>query len=206
MLRCWVHIYLQCLCLLDGFFPWLLWSDLLGLSLWPFFWSQFCLIWVLLPLLFFSYLLGKFVSSPTLSFCVGLLSRGGSLIGSICVGHAFLAIQLFYVFWLKHLIHLHLRLLLIGTYSSPIFCTSVPLFLSLFLPFLKAVPLASLAELVWWRCILLDFFSLGSSLFGRLSWLRAVLGKVVLVAGLWFSLLGIFFAILFWLRVFPLRS
>ena len=41
--------------------------------------------------------------------------------------------------------------------------------LSLFLPFLKAVPLASLAELVWWKCILLDFFCLGNSLFGLLS-------------------------------------
>ena len=40
---------------------------------------------------------------------------------------------------------------------------------SLFLPFLKAVPLASLAELVWWSCILLGFFYLGSSLFGLLS-------------------------------------
>ena len=29
--------------------------------------------------------------------------------------------------------------------------------------------------------------------------MRALLGKVVLVGGLWFSLLGIFFAILFWL-------
>ena len=45
--------------------------------------------------------------------------------------------------------------------------TCVPF--SLFLPFLKAVPLASLAELVWWSCILLDFFCLGNSLFGLLS-------------------------------------
>ena len=36
-------------------------------------------------------------------------------------------------------------------------------------------------------------FTLGNSLFGLLSRLRAMLGKVVLVAGLWFSLLGIFF-------------
>ena len=38
--------------------------------------------------------------------------------------------------------------------------------LSLFLPSLKAVPLSSLAELVWWRCIPLDFFCMGTSLFG----------------------------------------
>ena len=41
--------------------------------------------------------------------------------------------------------------------------------LSVFLPFLTAVPLASLAELVWWKCILLDLFCLGNSLFGLLS-------------------------------------
>ena len=48
-------------------------------------------------------------------------------------------------------------------------CSSLSLSLSLFLPFLKAVPLPSLAELVWWRYILLDFFCLGNSLFGLLS-------------------------------------
>ena len=101
---------------------------------------------------------------------------------------------------------LHLRLLLIGTYSLPILCTCVLLSFSLLLPFLTAVPLASVAELVWWRYIVLDFFCLGNSLFGLLSWLRVLLGKVALVAGLWFSLLGIFFAILFWLGAFPLRS
>ena len=123
-------IYLQCLCLLDGFFPRVLWSDLLALFLWHFFWSLFCLIWVLLPLLFFFFpvsLLGKFVSTPSLSLCVTLLSWGGSLIGSICVGHVFLSIQLFYVFWLEHLIHSHLRLLSIGSYSLPFFPICVPL-------------------------------------------------------------------------------
>ena len=43
-------------------------------------------------------LLGKIVSSTLLSVCVGLLSRGRSLVGSICVGHVFLSMQLFYVF------------------------------------------------------------------------------------------------------------
>ena len=91
---------------------------------------------------FFSpvHLLGIFVSSPSLSVCVGLLSWGGSLVGSICVGHVFLSIQLFYVFWLEYLNQLHLRLLLIGTYSLPFFHTCVPLSLTLFLPFLKTVP------------------------------------------------------------------
>ena len=55
---------------------------------------------------------------PALHFhCVGLLSWGGCLIGSRCVCHDFLSIQLFYVFWLEHLIHLHLWLLSIGCYS-----------------------------------------------------------------------------------------
>ena len=107
---------------------------------------------------------------------------------------------------MEYLIHLHLRLLLIGTYSLPIFCTYILLFLSLFPPFLKAVLLASLAELVWWRYILLDFFCLGNSLLCLLCGLRALLGKVVLIVIFWFSLLGIFFAILFWLGAFPLRS
>ena len=97
------------------------------------------------------------------TFC---LCRSFSLRRDSCrqniVGHVFLYIQLFYVFWLEHLIHLHLRLLLIGTYSLPIFWTYVPLCLSLFLPFLIAAPLASLAELVLWRYILLDFFCLGN--------------------------------------------
>ena len=84
------------------------------------------------------------------------------------VGHVFLSIQLFHVLGLEHLIHLRLRLLSIGSYSLPLFLSGF-LCLSLFLAFLKAVPLASLAELVWWKCILLDFFCLGNSLFGLLS-------------------------------------
>ena len=130
LLLCWVHTRSQYLPFLEGFCPWVLWSVLMCLFLWRLFWSLFCLIWVLLPLLFFFFpvhLFGKFVCSPSLSVCVGLLSWGGSLVGSICVGHAFLSIQLLYVFPLEHLIHLHLRLFLIGTYSMPFFCTCVPL-------------------------------------------------------------------------------
>ena len=59
-------------------------------------------------------LLGKFLPNPSLSVCVSLLFWG-----SICVGHVFLSTQLFYVFWLEHLIHLCLRLLSIGSYSLP---------------------------------------------------------------------------------------
>ena len=73
------------------------------------------------------HLSGTLFSNPSLSVCVGLLFWGGSLVGSICAGHVFLSIQLLYVFWLEHLIYLHLRSLLIGTYSRPFF----PLFLSL---------------------------------------------------------------------------
>ena len=46
---------------------------------------------------------------------------GDSLVDSIYVGHIFLSFQLPYVFWLEHLIHLPVRLLLIGTYSLPFF-------------------------------------------------------------------------------------
>ena len=81
-------------------------------------------------------------------------------------GSCFLIRQLFYVFWLEHLIHLCLRLLSIGSYSLPFFHTRVPLSFTVFLLVLKANPLASLAELVWRRHILWDFFCLGSSLFG----------------------------------------
>ena len=148
--------------------PLILWSDVLSLFYRSCFWSVFSLMWVLLPQLFIFpvYLLVIFVSNPSLIVCVGLLFRGASLVGSICVGHNFLSIQLLYVFWLEYLIHLCLRLLLIGTYSMPCFCTCAFLSLILFLPFLKAVPLASLAKLVWCRSILLDFFHLGNSLVG----------------------------------------
>ena len=61
-----------------------------------------------------------------------------------------------------------LRLFLIGIYSFPILCTCVLLSFSLFLPFLTAVPLASLAELVSWKRILLDFFCLGNSFFASI--------------------------------------
>ena len=86
----------------------------------------------------------------SLSVCVNVLFLGGSLVDNIYVGCVFFSIQLPYVFWLEHLFHLQLRLLLVGTYSLPFF-PFVPVFLSLFLLLLKAVPLASLEMLVWWR-------------------------------------------------------
>ena len=45
------------------------------------------------------HLLGKFVSSPSLSGYVGLLFWGGSLVGRTCVGHDLLSIQLLYLFF-----------------------------------------------------------------------------------------------------------
>ena len=61
------------------------------------------------------------------------------------------------------------------------------------------------------RAGLVEVYSFSLLLSGKLLiWpsllIEAVLGNVVLVAGLWFSLLGIFFAILIWLGGFPLRS
>ena len=126
VLLCWVHIYLQCLCLLRGFFLWVLWSDLLGVFMTLLLKSIFSNMSIATPAFFPVCLLGKFVSSPSLSVCVSLFSWDGSLVGSICVGHVFLSIQLFYVFWLEHLIHLRLRLLSIGSYSLPFFPTCVP--------------------------------------------------------------------------------
>ena len=121
----WVHICLQCLCLLDGFFPWI-WSDLLGLFLWLFFWSLFCLIRVLLPRLFFFCLFAWKIGfqSFTFSLCRSFVLRWVT-VGSLCVGHVFLSVPLFCVFWLGPLIHLHLRLSLIGTYSLPFLCVCV---------------------------------------------------------------------------------
>ena len=110
------------------------------------------------PVFFPVHLLGKFVSSPSLSVCVSLLSWGGSLVGSICVGHVLLSIQLFYVFWLEHLIHLHLRLLSIGSYSLPFFHACVPLSF-LFPSFPEIIPFsiscrAGLVELYSFRLLL----------------------------------------------------
>ena len=101
--------------------------------------------------------------NTSLSVCVGLLFWGGSLVGSICAGHVPYLFS-YHVFWLEHLIHLHLRLFLIGTYHFSL-CTCAPLSLTLLLPLLKAVSLAYLAVLIWWRCILAAFFCLGNFLF-----------------------------------------
>ena len=124
-------------------------------------WYKYCY-----PSFFFHvHFLGIFFSIPSLSVCVDVLYWGGSLVGSICVGHVLLSTQLPYIFWLELLIHLHLILLLIGIYSLPFYFlpTCVPLFISLFLHLLKAFPLAYLSVLVWWQCILWAFFCLGNS-------------------------------------------
>ena len=123
-----IHIYNVYVFLVDSSFEYYevtIWVSLYG----PFFevyfvWYEYCYPYFFFPVR----LLGKFVSSPSLTVCIGLLSWGGSLVGSICVGHVFfLSIQLFYVFWLEHLIHLHLRLLSIGSYPLPLFPACVPL-------------------------------------------------------------------------------
>ena len=87
--------------------------------------------------------------------------------------------------WSCFLIHSAILCLLLGAFNPFTFKVIidrylfiatfffVPVFLSrslsLFRPFLTVVHLASLAELVWWRYILLDFFCLGNSLCGLLS-------------------------------------
>ena len=132
------------------------------------FWNLFCLIWVLLPHLFFSpcpFAWKICFQHFTFSLCRSFGLRCVSCRWLMCRSYLFI-IHLPYVFSLGHLIHLHLRLLLIGTYSLPFYslCTCVPLPLALIL-LLKAVSLPSLSVLVWWRCILSVFFCLGNSLF-----------------------------------------
>ena len=60
------------------------------------------------------HLLEIFISSPSLSVCVGLLFSGGCLVDWIYMGHI-LSIQVSYVVVLELFTHLVLRLLLIGT-------------------------------------------------------------------------------------------
>ena len=128
VLLCWEHICLQYLCLLGGFFLWVLWSDLLRLSLWPFFLkSVFSDMSTAIPAFFSCPFVWKICFQAFIFSLCSLLSWGGSLLDSMYVGHVFLYIQLFYVFWLEHLIHLRLRLLFIGIYLLPILCTCVPL-------------------------------------------------------------------------------
>ena len=50
-----------------------------------------------------------FLTIPSILTCVDVLFWGGSFVDSIYVGHVFLSIQPPYVFWLDHLIHLHLN-------------------------------------------------------------------------------------------------
>ena len=85
MLLCWVNIYLQCLWLLGGFFPWVLWSDLLGPFLWPFFevyfvWYEYCY-----PSLFSCPFAWKICFQPfTFSLCRSLVLRWVSCRQHIC--------------------------------------------------------------------------------------------------------------------------
>ena len=93
-----IYIYNVYVFLVDSSFEYYevtFWVSLYGPSLEVYFVSyEYCY-----PSFFFPvHLLGKFVSSPSLSVCVGLVSWDGSLVGSIRVGHVFLSIQLFYVF------------------------------------------------------------------------------------------------------------
>ena len=64
--------------------------------------------------------LGYFFQPFTFSLCRSFVLSWVSGGQHMC-GHVFLSIQLFYVFWLEHLSHLHLRLLLISSYSLPFY-------------------------------------------------------------------------------------
>ena len=90
------------------------------------------------------------------SLCRSFVLRWVSCRQHMC-GLCFLIHSAILCLFIGALYHLHLRLLSIGIYSFPILCTSVLLSFSLFLPFLIATPLVSLAELVWWRYVLFFF-------------------------------------------------
>ena len=79
--------------------PLSLWSVLLCLFLCPCFLKSLMSDISIATLAFFPYLLGIFFSNPSPSVCVGLLFWDGFLVGSICVGHVFLSIQISYVFF-----------------------------------------------------------------------------------------------------------
>ena len=67
VLLCWGHIYSQWLCLLNGFFPWVLWSDLLGPYLMSLLLKSILSDMSIATLAFFPFhFLGIFVSSPSL--------------------------------------------------------------------------------------------------------------------------------------------
>ena len=133
MLSCWVHICLYVYVFLMEssleYYELSFWVSFYGLCFEIYFvWYEYCYLG------FFSCSFGwNIFSNPSLSVCVGLLFWGGSLVGSTC-GSCFLSHSNTLCLLIGALINLHLRLLLIGTYSLPFFslCTLVPLLLSLF--------------------------------------------------------------------------
>ena len=109
--------------------------------------------------LFYVHFLGIFFSILSL-YCIYLLFCGGPLADSIYAGHVFLSTQLSYVFWLEYLMHLCLKLLLIGPYSLPFFfCIRVSLSLSLIsCPYTSPCSICCSAGLVEMYCF--SFFLL----------------------------------------------
>ena len=88
----WLHICLQYLCLLDGFFSQVLWSVLL-VSFYGFCFEVYSVWYKNCYSSFSSHPFAwNIFSNPSLSVCVGLFSWDGCLVGSICVGHVFLFI------------------------------------------------------------------------------------------------------------------
>ena len=81
-----------------------------------FVWCKYCYP----SFLFMSICLGYVFHPFTFNLCRSFVLRWASCRQHI-YGSCFLYIQLSYVFWLEHLIHLCLRLILIGTYSLPFF-------------------------------------------------------------------------------------
>ena len=86
----------------------------------------------------------------TFSLCTSFVLRWVSCRQHMC-GSCFLIHSAILYLLIGAFNPLMFNLLLIGTYSLPYFCTCARLTLTVFLPVLKANPLASLAELAWRR-------------------------------------------------------
>ena len=112
---------------------------------------------------FFSYLFAwNIFSIPSLFLCRSFVLRWVSC--RQYTVHVFLSIQPTLGLLIGAFNPFTFKVIIDSTDSLFLLCTSVPLSLTLFPHLLKSVPLACLAELVWWRCIL-AFFCLGNSLF-----------------------------------------
>ena len=109
VLLCWVHRYLQLLCLPPGLSLLSIYvSCLISCNILYF---KVSFVWYedYYSISFPSHLHGIYFSILSLSVYICLQIWSGFLVDSICIGHVFVSIQPVCVFWLEHLIYLHLK-------------------------------------------------------------------------------------------------